>query len=47
MSETTLATLERVSELLSNDERCVSPMQVGDLLEEEAAEGLLAELIEH
>ena len=47
MSDTTLATLERVSELLSNDERRVSPMQVAALLVEEAAEGLLAELIEH
>lgn len=47
MSETTLATLERVSELLSTDERRVSPMQVAALLVEDAAEDLLAELIEH
>ena len=47
MSETTLAALERAAELFSTDERRVSPMQVAGLLVEEAAEGLLAELIEH
>lgn len=47
MSEATLATLERAAELLSTDERRVSPMQVAALLVEEATEGLLAELIEH
>ncbi len=47
MSEATLAALERAAELLSTDERRVSPMQVAALLVEEATEELLAELIEH
>jgi len=42
MREATPVTLERVLELLSNDERRVSPMLV-----EEVAEGLIAELIEY
>ena len=40
-------TLERVLELLSNDERRVSPMPVATVLVEEVAEGLIAELIEY
>jgi hypothetical protein len=47
MTEETLATLERIAESLSTDERRVSPMQVAALLVEDAAERLSTELVEH
>jgi hypothetical protein len=47
MNAETLATLERLAESLSTEQRRVSPMQVAALLVEEAAERLLVELIEH
>ncbi|MSR60499.1 MAG: hypothetical protein EXS05_23135 [Planctomycetaceae bacterium] len=47
MNSETLASLERIAEALSTDERRVSPMQVAALLVEDAAEHLLTELIEH
>lgn len=47
MNEETLATLERIAESLSTDERRVSPMQVAALLVEDAAERLSTELVEH
>ncbi len=47
MNAETLATLERLAESLSTEQRRVSPMQVAALLVEDAAERLLAEIIEH
>lgn len=47
MNAETLATLERIAESLSTDQRRVSPMQVAALLVEDATERLQAELIEH
>jgi hypothetical protein len=47
MNAETLATLERLAESLSTEQRRVSPMQVAALLVEDAAERLLAEMIEH
>ena len=47
MNADTLATLERVAESLSTEERRVSPMQVAALLLEDATERLLTEQIEH
>ncbi|MEX2287300.1 MAG: hypothetical protein WD648_09440 [Planctomycetaceae bacterium] len=47
MNSETLATLERIAESLSTDERRVSPMQVAALLVEDAAERLLTEFVEH
>lgn len=46
MNEETLTTLERIAELLSTEERRVSPMQVAALLVEDAAEQLSLEFVE-
>ncbi len=46
MSAETLETLERLAESMSTEQRRVSPMQVAALLVEDAAERMLAELID-
>ena len=47
MNPETLTALERLAESLSTEDRRVSPMQVAALLVEDAAERLLANLVEH
>jgi hypothetical protein len=47
MNPETLTALERLAESMSTEDRRVSPMQVAALLVEDAAERLLANLVEH